>query len=422
MKALLASSVRGPGETRSVAPLELFFDLVYVFAISQLSHHLVAHFDVQTALETLVLSLAVIYAWYMTAWLSNWLSPDSHAVQALLLSIMFASLLMSSAISGAFEDRGWLFASAYLTIQIGRACFSIAVFQPGSVQRTHFVNDLLWEIVAGAVWVAGLFAHDETRLAIWTAAVAITLLGIFTAHAVPGRSSHIITPVHVHDESELVPSGVAGHHLLERLRLFFLIALGETLITTGSAFAAEEEMTAGSVVAFTNAFVTAVILWWCYFHRTEAEGLAATESAADPSGVAFLSTWKLTLMVIAILGIAVTDELAIAHPGDDPETLYLVLVFGGPALFLAAQLIFLSRLGAGGLVPRVVAIVVLGIAALAFAGTTLVAASIAATVVLLAVAVTDGRYVGGSAAHRHVGLAPEPARSARPEVPGDLEV
>ena len=98
-----------------MTPLELFFDLVYVFAIGQLSHH------PRGALRcpgggsgTLVLALAVIHAWYMTAWLSNWLSPEHRPVQALLLAIMLASLLMSSAIGDAFDDRAWLFVVPYV--------------------------------------------------------------------------------------------------------------------------------------------------------------------------------------------------------------------------------------------------------------------------------------------------------------------
>ena len=67
---------RARDDERVVTPLELFFDLVYVFAIGQLSHHLLEHVDLQTGAETLVMSLAVIYAWYMTAWGANWLEPE----------------------------------------------------------------------------------------------------------------------------------------------------------------------------------------------------------------------------------------------------------------------------------------------------------------------------------------------------------
>jgi low temperature requirement protein LtrA len=110
---------RAPGAERVVSPLELFFDLVYVFAIGQLSHHLVEHVDLQTGAETVILALAVVYAWYMTAWGANWLEPDRMPVRALLVGLMFASLLMSVAIGDAFGDRAWLFVTGYLLLQIG---------------------------------------------------------------------------------------------------------------------------------------------------------------------------------------------------------------------------------------------------------------------------------------------------------------
>src|SRR6476646_5015763 len=100
---------RAPGAERVVTPLELFFDLVYVFAIAQLSHHLVEHVDLRTGAETVILALAVVYAWYMTAWGANWLDPEQLPVRLLLVVLMFASLLMSVAIGDAFDERGWLF-------------------------------------------------------------------------------------------------------------------------------------------------------------------------------------------------------------------------------------------------------------------------------------------------------------------------
>ena len=98
---------RAPGTEREVSPLELFFDLVYVFAIGQLSH-LVAHVDLRTGAEAVILTLAVFYAWYMTAWGANWLEPDPLPVRLALVGLMFASLLMSVAIGDAFSDQ-WLF-------------------------------------------------------------------------------------------------------------------------------------------------------------------------------------------------------------------------------------------------------------------------------------------------------------------------
>src|ERR1700741_1406251 len=116
---------RAPGAERVVAPLELLFDVVYVFAISQLSHHLVEHVDLRTGLETGILALAVIHAWYMTAWGANWLDPNRVQVRLLLVGLTFESLLMSVGIADSFDGSGWLFVTGYLLIQVGRSTFLI---------------------------------------------------------------------------------------------------------------------------------------------------------------------------------------------------------------------------------------------------------------------------------------------------------
>jgi low temperature requirement protein LtrA len=96
---------RPPGAERVVTPLELIFDLVYVFALGQLSHHLLEHVDLRTGAETAIMALAVVYAWYMTAGGANWLDPARLPVRVLLVGLMFGSLLMSVAIADAFDGR-----------------------------------------------------------------------------------------------------------------------------------------------------------------------------------------------------------------------------------------------------------------------------------------------------------------------------
>ena len=156
---------REPGARREVSPLELFFDLVYVFAVGQLSHHLAAHVDVRTGAETLILALAVFYAWYMVAWGANWLDPDPLPVRLALVGLMFASLLMSVAIGDAFDDRASLFVIGYLLLQIGRAAFLIVALR-GRPQGEHFVNDLVWELLTSVLWMAGAIADGDARLAL----------------------------------------------------------------------------------------------------------------------------------------------------------------------------------------------------------------------------------------------------------------
>jgi low temperature requirement protein LtrA len=368
---------RAPGAERVVTPLELFFDLVYVFAIGQLSHHLLAHVDVRTGAQTVVLTLAVIYAWYMTAWGANWLEPGRLPVRALLVGLMFASLLMSVAIGDAFEERAWLFVTGYLLLQLGRCGFLIVALR-GQALGEHFINDLVWEALTGVLWVAGAFAHGDARLALWAVAVTLTQAGVWNLHWLPRRGRAI----------DLEHTGIAAEHLVERFRLFFLIALGETVVTTGNGFTGEP-FALERLIALAIAFAGTAALWWCYFERTEGSGVQAAETADDAGELGWNGTWTLTLIVLALIGIAVGDELAIAHPGDDPTTGFTVLTFGAPALFLLAQAFFLRW--ALGHVPRSrpLGIAALAVLAVVTSPLTLMAGIAAAAATLVAVAASD---------------------------------
>jgi low temperature requirement protein LtrA len=368
---------RAPGAERVVTPLELFFDLVYVFAIGQLSHHLLEHVDLRTGTETVILALAVVYAWYMTAWGANWLEPDRLPVRVLLVGLMFASLLMSAAIADAFDGRAWLFVTGYLLLQVGRSAFLIVALR-GRALGEHFINDLVWELAAGAFWVAGAIADGDARLVLWGLAVVATHGGVWVLHWLPGRGRAI----------DLGHTEIAGGHLIERFRLFFIIALGETVLTTGTAFT-DEPFEPERLLALAIGFAGTVALWWCYFQRAEGIGVDAAETADDAGAVGWWGTWTLTLMVLALIAIAVGDELAIAHPGDDATLGFTILTFGGPALFLLAQVLFLHE--ALGHVPRSrpLGLAALAILAVGTAPLTLIMGIAASSAVLVAVATAD---------------------------------
>src|SRR5215217_8117357 len=111
------------GGEQQVTPFELFFDLVYVFAVTQLSHRLLEDLTVGGALETLLLLLVVWSAWVTTTWVTNWFDPNQLWVRLMLVTVMLASLFMSVAIPEAFGERGLMFALAYVAMQVGRAAF-----------------------------------------------------------------------------------------------------------------------------------------------------------------------------------------------------------------------------------------------------------------------------------------------------------
>jgi len=318
----------------------------------------------------------VMYAWFMTVWTSNWLDGDRQPVRLLLLGLMFASLLMSTSVSEAFGDRAGLFVAGYLAIQIGRTAFAVVSFR-GHRLHMHFVNALAWEIGTAPIWIAGIAADGDARLALWGAATLITYGGVIAGHPLPGRKSPFSSDSQIYAE-----------HLLERFRLFFLIALGETVLSVGNAFA-DQPVQADRLLVLAVAFAGTVALWWCYFHRAEEIGMNAVDGAPDASRIVGLGNYALIVMVIGIIAIAVGDELAIAQPHDPNALNTALLIFGGPAIFLLAQLAFIRR--ASGRVPRFrilacAALVVLGFAT---APLSLLAAVIASSAVLVAVAIAD---------------------------------
>jgi low temperature requirement protein LtrA len=383
----MASLVRPREVARSVAPIELFFDLVYVFTVGQLSSNLIGDVSLRGIVETLILALAVMYAWFMTVWTSNWLDVGRRPVQLMLLALMFATLLMATSVSAAFgahvagvdlgDDRAGLFVIGYLAIQVGRTLFAVVAFR-GHRLHQHFVNALAWEVGTGLLWILGVFANGDARLAIWTLAVFLTYGGVIAGHPLPGHRSPFSSDSQIYAE-----------HLLERFRLFFLIALGETVLTIGKAFV-DVPVDAERLIALAAAFLGTVSLWWCYFHRAERVGIDAVRSAGDGSRLVAFGNYSLVAMVIGIIGIAVGDELAIAEPSYPLITTAMsVLIFGGPALFLLAQLAFFHQATGEVSQSRIIACIALAFLALLTSSFTLLWAVIAASLVLLGVAIAD---------------------------------
>jgi low temperature requirement protein LtrA len=159
------------------------------------------------------------------------------------------------------------------------------------------------------------------------------------------------------------------------------------VLTTGAAFTGEP-FSLERLLALGIGFTGTVALWWCYFERAEGVGAEEAERAEDPGAVLWWGTLTLTMMVLALIGIAVGDELAIAHPGDDATLGFTILTFGGPALFLLAQVFFLHEVHD---VPRSRP---LGLAALAMLAVVtsplaMIVGIAASSAVLLAVAISD---------------------------------
>lgn len=265
----------------------------------------------------------------------------------------------------------------YLLLQVARSAFLIVALR-GRPLGEHFVNVLIWELLVGVLWVAGAIADSDARLVLWGVAVMAAYGGAWALHWLPGRGQRI----------DLGHTEIAGGHLIERFRLFFIILLGETVLTMGNAFA-DEPFELERLLALVIGFVGTVALWWCYFQRNEGLGVEAAESAEGAGAVGRWGTWTLTLIMLALIAIAIGDEVVIGHPGDDATLGFTLLTFGGPAVFLLAQVFFLS--GALGHVPRSrpLGLAALAILAVGTAPLTLIVGVAASSAVLVAVAIAD---------------------------------
>jgi low temperature requirement protein LtrA len=351
------SDHRGPLRTRDsgeqrVTPLELFFDLVYVFAITQLSHLLLDHLSVRGVLETLMLLLAVWWAWVYTAWFTNWFDPDRLPVRLVLVAVMLASLLMSVAIPEAFGERGLMFALAYVAIQVGRTAFTFIALRK-SLGNSHplsrsFQRILTWLVGAGVLWIIGGLLGGEARYAVWLLALAVDYSGPGVGYYIPGLG-----------RSRTGEWTIEGGHFAERCQLFVIIALGESILVTGTTFSQIEASTA-TVSAFVVAFLGSVALWWIYFARSAEAAREVISSSEDPGQLGRSAyTYFHLPMVAGIIAVAAADELTVAHPGEPGTLASITLTLGGTALFLAGQAFF--KWAVFGVVPwsRAVAVAAL---------------------------------------------------------------
>src|SRR5215212_1115140 len=174
-------------EEQRATTLELFYDLVFVFAITQISHLLLEHLTWEGVGQSLVVLLAVWWSWNYTTWVTNELDPESIVVRLVVIGLMLASLLMAVAIPEAFGDRALLFAGAYVAIQVGRHTFlTFVAASAGTIERERAGRILIWFAAAGVLWIGGALADGPARTILWLVALAIDYAGPLFTFYVPG--------------------------------------------------------------------------------------------------------------------------------------------------------------------------------------------------------------------------------------------
>jgi low temperature requirement protein LtrA len=325
---------RGESGEQRATSLELFFDLVFVFAVTQVSHLLLDDVSWKGAGYAVLALLVVWWAWNYTTWVTNELDLESIAVRLLLIGITLASLVMAVAIPGAFGDRALLFAGSYVVIQVGRHVFlTFAAAEPRSVERERAGRILTWFVAAGAFWIAGGVAEGDARITLWLVALGLDYVAPLVVYWVPGRR-------------QLSPSTweVGTEHFAERFQLFVIIALGESIVLIGATTSALD-LGAARLIAFALAFLATASFWWLYFNYVARIAQRRLELAEDRTTLARDAyTYLHVVMIAGVIGAAVGDELVIAHPTETLPSAEIIAVVAGPAIYLLGHVLFRLRM------------------------------------------------------------------------------
>jgi len=319
-----------PNQHSRVSYAELFFDLVFVFAVTQLSHTLLNHFTPSGVVHVTLLFLAVWWVWVYTTWIANWLNPEMTPVRVLLFLLTLGGLVLSTSIPTAFEGRGLWFAIAYAAMQVGRTAFWLATIpRERTPARDNAIRILAWLSVSAVFWISGGFAEGETRLSLWVVALAIEYVSPAARFWTPGLGA-----------STVEAWAVEGGHMAERCAGFIIIALGESIVVTGATFG-ELTWTAENITAFVSAFLGSIAMWWIYFHKGAEAGSELISKSSESGRLARLAYTYLHMPIVAgIVLSAVADELVLKHPYGHSDIRTVVSAIGGPVLFLIGTILF----------------------------------------------------------------------------------
>lgn len=367
------------GREAKVTYAELFFDLVYVFAVTQLSHHLLGALTPLGAVQTLLLWFAVWLGWQYTCWVANWFDPDTLPIRTLLFAIMLLALPMAAALPQAFGERAWVFAGCYAAIQVGRSVFVLWQLGSNHALTPNFRRILGWNGIAAGFWLAGAAAQGGARMALWAAAVACEYIAPMFGFYLPGLGRS-----HTSDWT------IQGGHLAERCQLFMIVALGESILLTGATFSDAKAWDGLTLAAFSTAFIASLAMWWIYFDTSSRDGAHAIEHSSDPGRLGAYFHYVHVLIVAGVIVAAVGAELLIAHPHGHVGAKELAVVLGGAALYLFGNALY--RVVVYGRWPRSHAAAGIALAALAPFGAAmdLLVLSVLMVLALMAVAAWDG--------------------------------
>jgi low temperature requirement protein LtrA len=331
------------GRAQGVAFVELFFDLVFVFAVTQLTAKVAHDLTLEGVARSLIVGWLIWWAWTQFTWTLNPADTNNNVVRVITLAATGAAFVMAASVPRAFTDEALWFALPYLVVRLlGLGLQVLVELEREGADHTAIYRWAGASLVGLVLVLAGALADPGIRSLVWLAAI----LADFGAATLAGRAA----------VWDLNPA-----HVSERHGLFVIIALGESLIVAGAAIAGEA-LTGELVLVVGASIVLACLLWWTYFGWLK-DALEHRFAAAPAERLGPLARDAFSFahfpLVCGIVGFAAAVEETVLHPVDPMPGPVLVTLGVGVALFIASAALSLRRLGGPVLVGRLMAIVAL---------------------------------------------------------------
>ncbi|MEO3743602.1 low temperature requirement protein A [Plantactinospora sp. B5E13] len=313
------------GSTRATL-LELLFDVVFVAALALSSNLLTEDLSWSGSGKVLLLLTAIWWTWSVTAITTEFYDPQQRPIQAILMIAMVGSVGMAAALPMITAGHLRVFVSAYVGTHLIRTIILvIALYWQGhQAARQRATRFLFWFTVSGVFWVAGALANAP-NWGLWTIAITIDLVAGAARYPTPwlGR-----VPVDQYTRTT--------GHLGERYQQFVILALGD-IILLPILQVSRSHLEFFRVVALLCAFTTMLLLWQVYAYRAGELVLAAGSKAGRP---ARLAPYTHLLMLAGVAATAASFDLVVARPTGTTPVPWLLLIIGGPALFVIGRFLF----------------------------------------------------------------------------------
>jgi low temperature requirement protein LtrA len=363
--------------------VELFFDLIYVFAVTQVTTLLASDLTVAGFARAYLMLALVWWAWSLFTWSVSGVGIESPFSKVALLAGAVSALFAAQALPEVFVDAGGWFAGAYLAVRVTWLVMYVAGTRENPALRRSLLVFAPLSMITPVVIVAGAFAAQPARQWVWAAAVAVDIASAINSGKAVWR--------------------VRAAHFAERYALIVIIAIGEAVVGIGSG-AEGVKRNGAFVVSVLAAFVIAALLWWSYFGWvvSELEGLLRRASLDRRGRVARDEfTFLHFPMFAGIVTVAVALHEIVAQPNEPVTAGGRVCLVVGVGLFLLS-FVFGHYKGTGYILfERLVAVVVLAIIAWVFSGArAVVVASVSAVVMAAALSVELRRWRVATAAGR----------------------